>query len=94
MFSFNNVSTNSWEEHIGETKPFAIDKKVVYQAWLVYCKDGLRCEEHEHTKFDFLGYEFRPRLAKNHSTGQFFVGFTPAVSPTAKKAMKQAFGKL
>lgn len=57
---------------------------------IVYCKDGLRREEHEHTKFDFLGYEFRPRLAKNHDTGQFFVGFTPAVSPTAKKAMRQA----
>lgn len=57
---------------------------------IVYCKDGLRREEQEHTKFDFLGYEFRPRLVKNRSTGHFFVGFTPAVSPTAKKAMKQA----
>lgn len=57
---------------------------------IVYCKDGLRREEHEHTKFDFPGFEFRPRLVKNHGTGEFFVGFTPAESPTAKKAMRQA----
>jgi len=34
----------------------------------------------------FLGYEFRPRLAKSR-TGHHFVSFLPAVSTDAKKAM-------
>jgi len=38
----------------------------------------------------FLGYEFRARLAHNSQTGQFFVGFTPAVSPQAKQSMQYA----
>ena len=42
--------------------------------------------EREHEKFTFLGYEFRPRLAKNRH-GKHFVSFLPAVSPEAMKAM-------
>jgi len=57
---------------------------------IVYCKDGQRREDSEHTKFKFLGFEFRPRLVRNSTTGQFFVGFTPAVSPEAKQAMRRA----
>jgi RNA-directed DNA polymerase len=56
---------------------------------VVYCKDVNRTEEYEHTSFVFLGYEFRPRKCRN-GKGQFFVGFTPAVSPKAKKAMSRA----
>ena len=56
---------------------------------IVYCKDGLRREDSEHTKFKFLGFEFRPRLVRNNTTGQFFVGFTPAVSPEAKQTMRR-----
>ncbi len=29
---------------------------------IVYCKDGDRPGQHEHIKFDFLGYTFQPRL--------------------------------
>jgi len=57
---------------------------------IVYCKDGQRPDDHNHTKFVFLGYEFRARLAHNSQTGQFFVGFTPAVSPQAKQSMLYA----
>src|SRR5262249_38710300 len=32
---------------------------------IVYCKDGRRRGSSEHTSFTFLGYTFRPRLAKN-----------------------------
>lgn len=53
---------------------------------IVYCKDIRRKGEHEHTGFTFLGYEFRPRLCKNRN-GQWFTGFTPAVSSKAKKSM-------
>jgi len=53
---------------------------------IVYCKDADRTGSHEHEKFTFLGYEFRPRLAKNKH-GKHFVSFLPAVSPEAMKAM-------
>ena len=53
---------------------------------IVYCKDADRRDDHEVTSFVFLGYEFRPRLAKSR-TGHHFVSFLPAVSTAAKKAM-------
>jgi RNA-directed DNA polymerase len=53
---------------------------------IVYCKDDDRRGDHEVTSFRFLGYEFRPRLAKNRH-GNHFVLFLPAVSPQAMKAM-------
>lgn len=53
---------------------------------IVYCKDADRMGSSEHTKFTFLGYEFRPRLAKNRH-GKHFVSFLPAVSTDAMKAM-------
>jgi RNA-directed DNA polymerase len=53
---------------------------------IVYCKDDDRRGEHPETKFDFLGYTFRPRRSKN-KYGKHFVNFTPAVSNKAKKAM-------
>jgi RNA-directed DNA polymerase len=53
---------------------------------IVYCKDADRPGSFEHTKFTFLGYEFRPWLAKNRH-GKHFVSFLPAVSADAMKAM-------
>ena len=55
---------------------------------IVYCKDGTRRGSHEHEQFDFLGYTFRPRLAKSRR-GDFFVSFLPAVSDDAAKAIRQ-----
>jgi group II intron reverse transcriptase/maturase len=55
---------------------------------IVYCKDDRRTGDHQHTSFDFLGYTFRPRSVKNHKQGTLFVGFTPAVSKSALKAMR------
>jgi len=54
---------------------------------IVYCKDAGRKRRHEHEKFDFLGYEFRPRKAKN-LRGKIFVSFIPAVSPSATKSIR------
>lgn len=51
---------------------------------IVYCKDGKRRGSYDQESFDFLGYSFRPRLCKGRS---YFVGFTPAVSKSALKAM-------
>lgn len=42
---------------------------------IVYCKDEDRKGNHEYTSFDFLGYTFRPRHAKN-KYGKFFYKFS------------------
>jgi RNA-directed DNA polymerase len=55
---------------------------------IVYCKDDDRRGSFPETKFDFLGYTFRPRRSKNRY-GKFFVNFTPGVSNKAAKAMQQ-----
>jgi RNA-directed DNA polymerase len=51
---------------------------------IVYCKDATRPGRYTHESFDFLGYGFRARLCKGRNC---FVGFTPAVSKSAIKAM-------
>jgi RNA-directed DNA polymerase len=51
---------------------------------VVYCRDGHRRGEAEHTSFDYLGYTFRARLARGKRG--FFVNFSPAMSGKAKKA--------
>jgi len=53
---------------------------------IVYCKDADRRGSHEHERFDFLGYTFRPRLSRS-KFGKHFVNFSPAVSDDAKKAI-------
>jgi RNA-directed DNA polymerase len=53
---------------------------------IVYCKDADRRGEYEVTSFTFLGYTFRPRLAKSKH-GKHFVSFLPAVSRDAVTAM-------
>lgn len=53
---------------------------------IVYCKDDDRRGEYEHVAFDFLGYTFQPRRAKNR-WGKFFVSFLPAMSIKAAKAV-------
>jgi len=55
---------------------------------IVYCKDDDRRGKHEHIKFDFLGYTFQPRRAKNR-WGRYFVSFLPAISTKAATAIRQ-----
>ena len=57
---------------------------------LVYCKDANRRGDYPSQKFDFLGYEFRPRTAVWRD-GQLGVSFQPAASPKALKAIRQTF---
>jgi RNA-directed DNA polymerase len=54
---------------------------------IVYCQDENRTEEYPEGKFDFLGYTFRARQLKGKQ-GKCFIGFGPAVSTEAMKAMK------
>ena len=56
---------------------------------VVYCKDAHRKGEHATIQFDFLGYTFRPRLAK-WQEGLYGVSFLPAASPKALKEIRQA----
>jgi group II intron reverse transcriptase/maturase len=55
---------------------------------IVYCKDADRREEYEHVAFDFLGYTFQPRRAKNR-WGRYFVSFLPAMSAKAAKSVRE-----
>ena len=55
---------------------------------IVYCKDDDRPGAYEHIQFDFLGYTFQPRRAKNR-WGKFFVSFLPAMSTKAAKRIRQ-----
>jgi RNA-directed DNA polymerase len=55
---------------------------------IVYSKDDDRRGNHEHEKFTFLGYEFRPRRAKNYR-GKYFISFLAAVSEKAAKNIRQ-----
>jgi group II intron reverse transcriptase/maturase len=54
---------------------------------IVYCKDDDRRGKYEHVAFDFLGYTFQPRRAKNR-WGKYFVSFLPAISTKAAKSIR------
>jgi len=55
---------------------------------IVYCKDVDRKGSHEHERFDFLGFTFRPRLSKN-KWGKHFVNFSPAIRDKAAKKIRR-----
>ena len=61
---------------------------------LVYCKDYRRQGEHEHVKFDFLGYSFQPRTTKSKKTGELFLGFDCAISISSKKRIAEKMREL
>lgn len=55
---------------------------------IVYCRQSKRTKVYPIVQFTFLGFTFRPRIAKNKQGG-YFTGFLPAVSDTALKRMRQ-----
>jgi len=55
---------------------------------IVYCKGSSKKGSYTNEKFDFLGYTFRRRLSKSRE-GRIFVGFLPAVSRDAAKAIRK-----
>ncbi|HEX2663364.1 MAG TPA: group II intron reverse transcriptase/maturase [Candidatus Acidoferrum sp.] len=61
---------------------------------VVYCKNGNAKSKYPNVKFDFLGYCFRPRRVQRRGSKVRFCGFTPAVSSTAMKAMRQTIRDL
>jgi hypothetical protein len=54
---------------------------------IVYCMDDGRPKDYVHVRFDFLGYTFQPRRAKNRR-GEYFVSFLPAMSNKAAKSIR------
>ena len=56
---------------------------------IVYCRDERRREPYPNVTFDFLGYCFRPRAVWGSRSGRLFCGYTPAVSPSALKSMRE-----
>jgi RNA-directed DNA polymerase len=60
---------------------------------IAYCKDSNRRRDYQNTSFDFLGFTFRPREAKNQANNLRFTSFTPAVSKSAMKSMRAKIKK-
>jgi len=56
---------------------------------IVYCKDSKRKESYEVNSFDFLGYTFCPRGAKNSITGEYFTSFLPGISQKSKNRIHE-----
>jgi group II intron reverse transcriptase/maturase len=54
---------------------------------IVHCKRDGRPGAYANVAFDFLGYTFQPRRAKNRK-GECFVGFLPAISAKAARAIR------
>lgn len=55
---------------------------------IVYCKDANRTQRHENVAFDFLGYTFQPRRARNRQ-GKNFLSYLPAISTKAATRIRQ-----
>lgn len=55
---------------------------------IVYCKDADRTDDYPNISFTFLGFEFRPRSAKN-KYGKLFCNFLPAISRQALTEVKR-----
>jgi len=54
---------------------------------IVYCRDSNRRKDYPKVSFTFLGYEFRPRIAKSRD-GKAWTNFLPAISASAKKRIR------
>lgn len=54
---------------------------------IVYCKNSNRKDKHEEVSFDFLGFRFKPKKARNRQTGEIFTDFGPA--SISQKSMKK-----
>ncbi|UPA55201.1 reverse transcriptase domain-containing protein [Wolbachia pipientis] len=61
---------------------------IISNIFMHHAKDDDRKEEYPIQSFDFLGYTFRPRIAKNKMRN-YFVSFLPAICNKAKKKIKK-----
>mgnify|MGYP001792887729 CR=1 FL=1 len=56
---------------------------------LVYCKDSNRVLSYPNITFDFLGYTFKPRMARNSIRGVWFTNWLPAISTKSMRSMNE-----
>lgn len=56
---------------------------------IVYCKTTRRGGHHENTSFDFLGFTFRPRCARDRKNKVLFTSFLPAISSKSAKRIRK-----
>lgn len=57
---------------------------------IVYCKDSSRkSNNNDYKSFDFLGFTFRARKARNKKTGEYFTSFLPAISKDAAAKFRE-----
>lgn len=94
------VLVRSWLTELMSTTPLSILAAIRgrFEQWglvlhptktrIVYCKDDNRPGEYEHVAFDFLGYTFRPRQARNRR-GKNFNAFLPAMSSKAATRVRR-----
>lgn len=59
---------------------------------IVYCKKNHRDINYDIVRFDFLGYTFRPRQARNLQ-GELFLAFSPAISSKASMKIREVVRK-
>lgn len=55
---------------------------------IVYCKDYKRREKQEKVEFGFLGFSYRPRMAKSRQNGKSYTTFTPEISKDNQKKIR------
>jgi len=61
---------------------------------IIYCKDSNRPEKGRgKMSFDFVGYTFKPRMARNSQRGEWFTNWLPAVSSKSMKSMNEKMRK-
>jgi len=61
---------------------------------IIYCKDSNRRQKGTgKMSFDFLGYQFKPRLVRNSQRGEWFTNWLPAVSNKSMRSMNEKMRK-
>lgn len=56
---------------------------------IAYCKDYRRKEDHEHVKFEFLGFSYQPRARKSKIDGKLFTAFSAEISQSNQKRIRE-----
>ncbi len=90
----DDAVVHCWTEKQAQYVLGAIERRLVkyglqlnpQKSSIVYCKDSRRREAHARKQFTFLGYTFRPRVAKSRH-GRLIQCFLPGVSLEAQKKM-------
>ena len=57
---------------------------------VVYCKTSRRKGTYENTSFDYLGFTFRPRGARDRKNNVIFTSFLPAISKKSGQRIRNA----